>query len=416
MGRLVYASSQFECSHCRFVYIFRLKKHIEPLPSSANRKSHARRRLSTMSYYGPYDYFPVHSRYGPPDLRPPELRDLRMLPQDLHPVDIPHHEDAWGYGPPPPAPPPMYPPHHPTPPPPHYTAFDPIPYEAPIVVPDRPSSNIGNSFAIPKGSRNAMNRAAPAAETPSIVGANGSRTHSAKLNAQSVGATIAAPRKPAKGATTRPPPLKIKCERKDSPSGSTSPTARSGSSSATAPDSCASPVPNVIPAQYLVAPPTWKRMFETARARDPEEVGVAAPVVELASQMLNKRCMQLVAGDPPRRRFHMVVDSSILKKGVLSARSNEAMTVALYLFQLSKGVTNNGELVSTETMLCKMRIFVGDTRLLVCPYLVLLVAVIQSLYSATITAGRGHVQWRSNQPFTSINARDFRTKECSHCD
>ncbi|TPX65496.1 hypothetical protein SpCBS45565_g05116 [Spizellomyces sp. 'palustris'] len=296
-----------------------------------------------MSYYAaPYDYFPIHPRYPPPD--------LHAQPQQLAVHPEMHPPEEWCYGPPPPAPPPpMYPPQH-------YATFE---YEPHI---QERTSNLGNSFAIPKGTRNAMHRVTEMGNNivltgkrvrPQSVGAT-TTTTTMTTKTMNTNTTIASTRPGGMAASAGDVPIKSEQAPKKS---STPPTTRTTKPTPIPKPSCSSSSPP--PSQFLIAPPAWKRMFETARTRAQGESGVAAPVVELASQILNKRCMTTL---DQKRKFVMVVDATILRRGVLSSRSHEGMSVALYLFQPGRG--SGGELVSTETMLCRMRIFVEDTRLL----------------------------------------------------
>ncbi|KAJ3006151.1 hypothetical protein HKX48_000281 [Thoreauomyces humboldtii] len=317
-----------------------------------------------MSYYGgPYDFYPAHARYGATDGYGHDMQSHHPHDQHMHGInDMPHPDDAW-WGPPPS---PMYPTGAPSP---HYSPYEPMsPYDTQLLPdvqrPHHPSSNLGNSFAIPKGTRNAMHRVAHASSNvetgttgkPSQQSLQLPRGASVKLAAQSVGATTTATgpangiKTLGKGAAAGLRPIKVKFEGVSRPPASAPVT--TGTTAAPASPSTAT--------VSLAPPPAWKRMFEAARSRAQGESSVAAPVVELASQVLNKRCLQHSEGGS--RRFVMNVDSTILRRGVLSSRSNEGMTVALYLFQPTKG--NGGELVTTDAMLCRMRISVDDNRLL----------------------------------------------------
>ncbi|KAJ3155736.1 hypothetical protein HDU86_004205 [Geranomyces michiganensis] len=309
-----------------------------------------------MSYYGsPYEFYPMNSRYPPGDGY--DLHDLH--PHD-HMSDM-HPEDAWCYGHPPT--PSMYSPHHSSAP--RFPPFNATPYDVPppahaIVVGDRTerqhlSSNLGNSFAIPKGTRNAMHRVITANDAGGVAAK--SRGSNVKLAAQAVGATTTAG--VAKGtrlAAASLRPINVKFESNKPPPGRQSAASPKGRTPTTATTPCSPSQTSTAP---LVAPPAWKRMFETARARAHGEAGVAGPVVELASQVLNKRCVQVNAGS---RKFVINIDSTILRRGVLSSRSNEGMTVALYLFQPARG--SGGDLISTETLLSKMKVSVDDSQLL----------------------------------------------------
>ncbi|KAJ3182431.1 hypothetical protein HDU87_008595 [Geranomyces variabilis] len=317
-----------------------------------------------MSYYGsPYEFYPVHSRYPPGDGY--DMRDLH--PHDHHMSDM-HPDDAWCYGPPPT--PTMYSPHHSSNP--HFSPFDAAPYDVPppphaIVVGDRAerahiSSNLGNSFAIPKGTRNAMHRVITANDSvgPAAKSRASAPSSNVKTAAQAVGATTTATAgvKGTRAAAARLRPINVKFENNKPPPGRSSAASPKGRTPTTA--TTATPCsPSQNPSSTLIAPPTWKRMFEAARARAQGEAGVAGPVVELASQVLNKRCVQVNGGI---RKFVVNIDSTILRRGVLSSRSNEGMTVALYLFQPARG--SGGDLISTDTMLCKMKVSVDDTQLL----------------------------------------------------
>ncbi|KAJ3170646.1 hypothetical protein HDU88_008548 [Geranomyces variabilis] len=317
-----------------------------------------------MSYYGsPYEFYPVHSRYPPGDGY--DMRDLH--PHDHHMSDI-HPDDAYYFPPPTPT---MYSPHHSSNP--HFSPFDAAPYDVPpaphtIVVGDRTerphlSSNLGNSFAIPKGTRNAMHRVITANDSVGSAAAKSRAASTAsstvKTAAQAVGATTTATAgmKGTRAAAAGLRPINVKFENNKPPPGRSSAASPKGRTPTTATTIPCSPSQN--PSSTLIAPPTWKRMFEAARARAQGEAGVAGPVVELASQVLNKRCVQVNGGI---RKFVVNVDSTILRRGVLSSRSNEGMTVALYLFQPARG--SGGDLISTDTMLCKMKVSVDDTQLL----------------------------------------------------
>ncbi|KAI8908263.1 hypothetical protein DFJ77DRAFT_171229 [Powellomyces hirtus] len=344
-----------------------------------------------MSYYGsPYEFYPVHHRFPPAD--PYDLRDMPH-PHDLHLADMPHPDDAWCYGPPPPGLPAMYPPHHASSAP-HFPPYEPVPYDAPhspiiidrgmggvALAAERPhlSSNLGNSFAIPKGTRNAMHRVTAVSDAGNNIvsvgktrgpstnnNSNNNSNTTVKTAAQSVGATTTATapssslstktRVAAVAAGLRPINVKFEANRPP-PAGlvTTSPIGRTPTSAATPCSPSTSTNGPPIPS------PAWKRMFEAARVRAQGESGVAAPAVELASQVVNKRCMQPDSAGPARK-FLVTVDSTILRRGVLSSRSNEGMTVALYLFQPARGT--GGDLVTTETMLRNMKISVDDTQLL----------------------------------------------------
>ncbi|KAI8821050.1 uncharacterized protein EV422DRAFT_50826 [Fimicolochytrium jonesii] len=362
--------------------------------------------------FHPYDYY----GHGGPDFPPNDLgfhMDEPLLGPPIPPqpsAQVPHDpldarpgEHSWLYGHPQPiyrhAGPVLKPRRAPLPPPyagyKDYDAYESVPInferqQQMQRAADRPLSyrNLGNSFAVPKGSRTAMHRISAMATTardPAHLHPAGKRLmDAAKAGGVQIGrAPVTVHVTSANGAASGRPERErerhddahgggrnasVKAEQKSS-QGSTrteTPPGKPNSAAAAAAPSNGPPKAPTPATQYpLSVPTTWKRTFESTRVRCPQESGVVAPVVELASQMLNSRCAQVipVLGGGTRQKFTMVIDSTILKRGVLSSRSDDGMTLAMYLFKMGRG-TNTGELVSADLMLGKMVVWVNDMRLL----------------------------------------------------